>query len=124
MSYLAVRAYLKLIEFEVFLVRDDFQALYEKVRKYPTGRLTPHANITDQISHAVDTACIWYFKEVFCLQRSATTTCLLRSYGVPAQMVIGAQPRPFKAHSWVEVDGTVVGDKPYMRETYALLDRC
>jgi hypothetical protein len=69
-------------------------------------------------------ACIWYWKEVLCLQRSAATTCLLKRYGVPAHMILGAQPMPFKAHAWVEVNGSVVNDKPYMREMYAVLDRC
>jgi len=50
--------------------------------------------------------------------------CLLKRYGVPAQMIIGAQQVPFKAHAWVEVDGRVVNDKAYMRELYAVLDRC
>jgi uncharacterized membrane protein YcgQ (UPF0703/DUF1980 family) len=72
----------------------------------------------------MDMACIWYWKEALCLQRSAATACLLKKYGVPAQMVIGAQQMPFKAHAWVEVDGRVVNDKPYTPEMYAVLDRC
>jgi hypothetical protein len=39
-------------------------------------------------------------------------------------MMIGAQQMPFRAHAWVEVDGHVVNDKPYMREMYAVLDEC
>jgi len=61
---------------------------------------------------------------VLFLQRSAATACLLKKYGVAAQLVIGTQPLPFKAHAWVEVEGTVVNDKPYIREMYAVLDRC
>jgi hypothetical protein len=49
---------------------------------------------------------------------------LLKSYGVPARMVIGARQMPFRAHAWVEVNGRVVNDKPYVREMYAVLDRC
>jgi hypothetical protein len=73
---------------------------------------------------AVDMACIWYWKEALCLQRSAATACLLRQYGVAAKLVIGAQQMPFKAHAWVEVEDRVVNDKPYMHEMYAVLDRC
>jgi hypothetical protein len=73
---------------------------------------------------AIDTASIWYWKQVLCLQRSAATACLLKEFGVPARMVIGAQQMPFRAHAWVEVDGCVVNDKPYMREMYAVLDQC
>jgi len=82
------------------------------------------ADSTERICSAVDVACIWYWKKVRCLQRSAATACLLKRYGVPAQMMIGAQQMPFKAHAWVEVDAMVVNDKPYMREMYSVLDRC
>ena len=73
---------------------------------------------------AIDMACIGYWKEALCLQRSAATACLWKKYGVPAQMVVGAQQMPFKAHAWVEVSGQVVNDKPYTPEMYAVLDRC
>jgi hypothetical protein len=69
-------------------------------------------------------ACIWYPKEVLCLQRSAATACFLRKSGIPARMIIGARRMPFKAHAWVEVNGNVVNDKPYTPEMYAVLDRC
>ena len=65
-----------------------------------------------------------YWKRALCLQRSAATTCLLKRYGVPAHMVIGAQHTPFKSHAWVEVDERVVNDKPYISEVYAVLDKC
>jgi hypothetical protein len=39
-------------------------------------------------------------------------------------MVLGAQLLPFRAHAWVEVDGAVVNDKPYIHEIYQVLDRC
>jgi hypothetical protein len=39
-------------------------------------------------------------------------------------MVLGAQMLPFKSHAWVEVDGIVVNDKPYMLEIYQVLERC
>ena len=123
--FVAVAAYLKLVEFELYLSRRSFSALYERVRKYPldTERI-PSPRSAAQISEAVDLACIWYWKHVLCLQRSSATTCLLRRYGIPAQMVIGAQHLPFRAHAWVEVNGLVVNDKPYMPEMYSVLDRC
>jgi hypothetical protein len=39
-------------------------------------------------------------------------------------MVIGAQQIPLRTHAWVEVDGQVINDKPYMRELYSVLDLC
>ena len=124
MPFLVLKAYLKLIRFELYLARGNFAALYEKVRQYPVGEQPPAPDLVERICSAVDMACIWYWKEAFCLQRSAATACLLKKYGVPAQMVIGAQQVPFKAHAWVEVSGRVVNDKPYMPEIYGVLDRC
>lgn len=124
MSFLVLRAYFTLIYFDLLLARGNFSELYIKVREYPIGRPTKGTDATHRICSAVDMACIWYCKQVLCLQRSAATACLLKRYGVPAQMIIGAQQMPFKAHAWVEVNGCVVNDKPYMREMYGVLDQC
>ena len=124
MSFLVLRAYLRLIQFDLYLTRRNFQALYNKVRGYPIREMSAPVDAVERICAAVDMACIWYWKEVLCLQRSAATTCLLKRHGVPAHMILGAQQMPFKAHAWVEVNGRVVNDKPYMREMYAVLDRC
>jgi len=124
MSLLILRAYLRLIQFDLYLARGDFEALYNKVRNYPIGKKPMSPDAAEQICAAVDMACIWYWKEALCLQRSAATACLLKRFGVPAQLVIGAQQMPFKAHAWVEVDDRVVNDKLYTPEMYAVLDRC
>src|SRR5712672_3627521 len=124
MSFLVLRAYLRLIQFDLYLTRRNFQALYNKVRAYPIMKIPTSADAVERICSAVDMACIWYWKEALCLQRSAATSCLLKSHGILAQMVIGAQQLPFKAHAWVEVDGRVVNDKSYLPEMYAVLDRC
>jgi hypothetical protein len=124
MSSIVLQAYLRLIQFDLYLVRGDFQALYDKVRNCPVKGETALPDAAERICPAVDMACIWYWKEALCLQRSAATACLLRRYGVRADLVIGAQQMPFKAHAWVEVDGRVVNDKPYTPEMYAVLDRC
>jgi len=124
MSFLVLQAYLRLVYFDFYLTRGNFAALYKKVRNYPIGRHPELRDTTEKICAAVDMACIWYWKEVLCLQRSAATTCLLKRCGIPAQLTIGAQQMPFKAHAWVEVGGRVINDKPYMREMYAVLDQC
>lgn len=124
MSFLVLKAYLKLIHFDLYLARGDFEALYNRVRNCPIEKKPVSPYSVEQICAAVDMACIWYWKEALCLQRSAAAACLLKKCGVPAQLVIGAQQVPFKAHAWVEVDGRVVNDKPYTPEMYAVLDRC
>ena len=123
-SFLVLKAYWKLILFDIFLARGNFAALYDKVREYPVRNQSAAPDAVERICSAVDMACIWYWKEALCLQRSAATACLLKQYGMPAQMVIGAQQMPFKAHAWVEVNGRVVNDKSYTPEIYPVLDRC
>ena len=124
MFFLVVRAYLLLIRFELCLVRGDFAALYAAVRQRRCRNGIRDAQSIALVSSAIDMACIWYWKHVLCLQRSAATACLLKDHGVPAQLVIGAQLMPFQAHAWVEVEGRVVNDSEYTKEMYAVLDRC
>ena len=124
MLALFLRAYFTLMQFHLYVGRNSFAALHEKVHKCPTGNRVPLPEEVERICSAVDMACVWYWKEALCLQRSAATAFLLKKHGVPAQLVIGAQQIPFKAHAWVEVDGRVVNDKPYMREMYQVLERC
>jgi len=124
MSFLVLRAYFKLIYFDLYLARGNFAALYDKVRNYPVDKTTLAPDAVERICAAVDMACIWYWKEVLCLQRSAATACLLKRHGGAPRMIIGAQQMPFKAHAWVEVDGRVVNDKSYTPEMYTVLDRC
>jgi Transglutaminase-like superfamily len=123
-SSLVLNAYLKLVYFDLYLARGNFAALYAKVRSYPLAKKPQPPDAINEVCRAVDMASIWYWKEALCLQRSAATACLLKRNGVPAQMVIGVQQMPFKAHAWVEVDGQVVNDKPYTPEMYRVLDRC
>lgn len=121
---LILEAYLSLIRFALYLARKDFESLYNTVRDYRIRNRVALPGSAEAICSAVDMACIWYWKEALCLQRSAATVCLLRKYGVRAQLVIGAQQMPFRAHAWVEVDGRVVNDKAYTSELYRTLDRC
>jgi hypothetical protein len=121
---LYVRAFGQLLRFQQYISRENFAGLYQKVRNCATAAAAPSPEILDRICRAVDIACVCYPRLVLCLQRSAATTCLLRVHGVPAQMVMGVQRLPFKAHAWVEVDGRVVNDKSYTPELYAVLDRC
>jgi Transglutaminase-like superfamily len=102
-----------------------FSQIHDVVRKQKTHPIPPNCQSSvEELCGAVDYACVFYFKEVLCLQRSAATTLLLRHHGIPAEMVIGAQVLPFRSHAWVELDGVVVNDKPYMLDIYRVLERC
>ena len=119
-----LRAYALLLSFEYVLFRGDFATLYRRVRRQPVRTREFDTNTSRRACTAIDRACVFYFKQVQCLQRSAATVCVLRHLGVPAELVIGAQSLPFRAHAWVEVQGMIVNDKVSATETYAVLDRC
>jgi hypothetical protein len=124
MSLLVMEAYLTLIQFDFCLARKGFSGLHEKVRRCPICTKVVRSVSVEQVCSAMEMACIWYWKQALCLQRSAATACLLRRYGVAAELVTGVQQMPFRAHAWVEVAGRVVNDRPYLHEMYAVLDRC
>jgi hypothetical protein len=101
-----------------------FEALYGLGRSQAVcGHAKARAS-SEQLCRAMDFACIFYFKRVLCLQRSAATTALLRRHGWNAEMVTGVQILPFEPHAWVEIDGTIVNDAPYMRDIYQVFDHC
>jgi hypothetical protein len=124
MFLLACRACLELIRIDLEVSKGNFAALYRRVRSTPLRRSDDHFSTVEAVCRAVDLASVWYWKRVQCLQRSAAATCLLRRHGVPAQLVLGAQLVPFRAHAWVEVDGHVVNDASYVPELYTVMDRC
>jgi hypothetical protein len=123
MSIPILAAYLELLRFGFYIRRNDFAALHAAVRTCRVRADTTHSVSLMDLCRAVDTACIWHWKKVLCLQRSAAATCLLRRHGIAAELVIGTQQIPFNAHAWVEVDGQVVTDKTYMHEMYVVLER-
>jgi hypothetical protein len=122
---LVFESWLLLLRFEWSMRFHEFRELHSTVRDAPI-RLTTIVQLlpSERICIAMDYACVFYFKRVLCLQRSAATTLLLRRHGWRAEMVIGSQMLPFKSHAWCEINGVVVNDKPYMPEIYQVLERC
>lgn len=105
--------------------RNGMRTLHNAVRTQSVESVGATRNCDpDVLCRAMDLACVFYLYRVLCLQRSAATTLLLRHHGVPAQMVIGVKQIPFRPHAWVEIDGTIVNDKPYLRDIYHELQRC
>jgi hypothetical protein len=124
MRALVLEAFRQLIRHDLFLFRRDFAALHLRVHLLPVAAREPAPGEIEKICQAVAYSCIWYARPVLCLQRSAAAVSLLRKHGVRAEMVIGAQRLPLKAHAWVEVDGRVVNDKPEVQTDYMIMERC
>jgi hypothetical protein len=107
--------------FDLILSLFSLKSLCTCVAKWPVRRSPGAPDAVGRVCGAVDRATVWYPKKALCLQRSAVTTCLLRSHGIPARMILGVRPMPFMAHAWVEVDGSVVNDLPRVKSFYASL---
>jgi len=121
---LVLRAYSDLIAHDFFVSRHDFAALHRRVKALPLRRTTADASAIEAVTVALDLACCFYPKRVLCLQRSAVFVRFLRSYGIRAHMLIGAQKMPFKAHAWVEVDRQIINDRLASRENFLVLEEC
>lgn len=120
---LFVNAVFMLLAYDILSVMCRFRVIYSMVKRW-TIVGEPKAGTIDRVSNAVNYACAWYPKQALCLQRSFVTTYLLRKHGIAAQMVLGAQKLPFKAHAWVEVDGRAINERSNAQATYAIWDRC
>jgi len=117
-------ALLMLTTADVILKIGGFRTLHLTVKRWKVGRSSPHANTIEDGCETVERACVWHPKQKLCLQKSAVATCLLRSLGIPAEMVIGVHKMPFYGHCWVEVDSRVVNDHKNVQTFFHVLSRC
>jgi len=124
MTRFVLECWLLLFHADTIMRFHGFKHLHGAVREEPVRSKKSNRTPYEQLSRAMDVACVFYFKPVLCLQRSAATAILMRRYGWKAQMVLGAQMLPFLSHAWVEIDGVVVNDKPYVTEAFQVLERC
>ena len=56
-----------------------------------------------------------------CLEQSLCLYLLLLRRGLDPRLRIGVQPMPFKAHAWIELDGTPINDDAESVRTLALV---
>ena len=119
-----LESWLLLLYFDWLMRFRGFSRVHKVVRDQKIQPGTRRRAEAADLSHAADLACVFYFKRVLCLQRSAALAVLLRRHGWNAEMVIGAQLFPFLSHAWVEVEGRVVNDKPHVTHVFQVLERC
>ena len=119
-----LESWLLLFYFDCLMRFRGFSRVHTIVREQMIRFGTSRRAEAEDLSHAVDLACVFYFKRVLCLQRSAALAILLRRHGWSAEMVIGAQLFPDLFHAWVEVEGRVVNDKPHVTQLFQVLERC
>ncbi len=121
---LLLKALLGLLAFDLLGFGRDFTRMHRFISHWGVLATESDGKTVNNVCTAVNYACAWYPKRALCLQRSAVTTCLLRSCGIPATMVMGAQPLPFKAHAWTEVNGTAVNERRDVQKFYTVWERC
>jgi hypothetical protein len=124
LRFIDLKLFVALALFDFARLGKNFAALVDFVANWGVSPGQAEPTVIDVICNAINTAAVWYPKHVLCLQRSLITTCLLRSYGVQAQMVIGAQKLPFKAHAWVEISGKPINENIDVQAIYSVWDRC
>lgn len=119
------QAFFMLFFYDILTARCRFQTMYSMVRSWKVNPKTDGAaGGVDRVCMAVNYACVWYPKQALCLQRSFVTTYLLRTHGVAARMVLGAQKLPFKAHAWVEVEGQAINERSNVQTNYSVWEQC
>jgi hypothetical protein len=124
-KWLIFKSWLLLLYLDFYVRFRSFGGLLRFVRDQKVQTpLAENRIATERLCRAVDLACVFYFKKVMCLQRSAATVVILRRYGWAAEMVIGAELYPFRSHAWVESEGRIVNDRPYVLDVYRVLERC
>jgi hypothetical protein len=124
MQLLAWKAFAGLAAFDILGLDRNFSRMHRLVSRWSSVPRMTSENGVERVYQAVNRASVWYPKRVRCLQRSAVTTCLLRSHGIHATMVMGIQHLPFKAHAWTEVDGEAVNERRNVQSIYTICERC
>jgi hypothetical protein len=120
-----VAALFLLLTADGILKLGGFNSLHRTVRQWALAvKKQPDSSKIVMACAAVNRACTWHPKRALCLQRAAVLVCLLRSLGVPAEMMIGVHKMPFYGHAWAEVDGIVVNDHENAQKFFQTLSRC
>lgn len=119
-------AFIELACVDLTLNIGGFSLLHQLVKTWPLLEQGNTSTTTaKQVCESVDKAGRFYVKQAMCLQRSAAVTCLLRSNGVPAKMVLACRKTPFEGHAWVEVDNQVINDTQKVKTYYSsVLEQC
>ena len=118
---LVARSLWELARYDLIDATAGFQRIHAQLARQRVRSRPSPPEAQGLVCEAVSLAACFYFKPVFCLQRSVVAARLLRKHGVDGRLVIGYRPAPFFSHAWVEVDGQVVNDSPTYKERLQVL---
>lgn len=124
--FMIFSAFIGLCVFDFLLSFVSMEAMCNTVGRWPIKDRKQKEDrnaLIGKICTSVDSACVWYRRKALCLQRSAVTSCMLRAWGIAAEMVLASRVMPVMAHAWVEVSSAVVNDRPTVKKFYRTLAR-
>ena len=125
MTWLVVRCWLTLAFVDATMRLRGFKVMRLVVQRQEIRLANPvNKWARENLCHAIDLACAFYFRQMSPLERSAAATLVMRSYGWRVELVIGAQILPYDTYAWVESEGEILSDQPNLLEIYQVLDRC
>lgn len=106
-----------------YLVKKGIGPVINSVKSFSKSAdfVIPTEKEIQQLSDAVDIACSFYVKKVFCLSWAATFALLALKKRWKCNFVIGAQSYPFYAHAWVEIDDKVINDAQQVQDYLTIL---
>lgn len=121
---LLFQALCALVVYDLLCRMFHFETICSLIKNCKVRDCSAAGNAVSSACHAVNRACVIYPKRALCLQRAFVLTYLLRRLGIPAEMVLGAQKLPFKAHAWVEVHGVAINERSRVQDIYSIWERC
>lgn len=124
MKLLVIESWLALLFVDLTLRLRGFKTLHRLLQKREVTQIGKRGLSSEALSHAMDLACVFYFRQLSPLERSAAAALVLRRHGWPADLVLGVQIFPYESYAWVEVEGLIVNDNPNLPEIYQVLERC
>lgn len=106
-----------------FLVKfKGFKALITIIKKHkPIKYILPSAREIENLQNCLNKACKIFPIKTKCLEWAATLCLMFLKRDWYSNIVIGVQNYPFMAHAWVEVDNTIIGDDPKLRDGLSII---
>jgi hypothetical protein len=81
-------------------------------RRQRSAHCRPAPGAAGQIVSAYARAARWLSVQDQCLPTALSMALWLIEKGLPAKLLLGVKLHPFQAHSWVELDGMMLGEDP------------
>src|ERR1035438_6377835 len=97
-TLLVARVMWRLLLFDAQLAMRGFRSVYLDLSRHDLPARPRRMELETAICRTVTEVSSFYWKPVRCLQRSAVTVRVLRTYGIDATVVIGYQPAPLFSH--------------------------